>query len=74
MALDDANPAHRAKGCEYNQHFFVRRTFDVLFLFGDRVSNGMKDEIEAAYFLGIPIVARSSETHKWLIEFLHEKK
>jgi len=45
---------------------FERLAFDELWLFGDRISKGMKDEIITARKLGIPVIAKTPETKKEL--------
>ena len=57
--LDDNVPQERAIGFEHNKGFFDRRIIDEVWLYGDRISNGMAQEIEWANRLGIPVVSMS---------------
>lgn len=49
-----------------NLAYFHRRFVDELWLYGDRISPGMKIEIELAHTLGIPIVAKTEPTARGL--------
>lgn len=59
-ALDDAIREERERGIRNNAEYFKRKVFDELWLFGDRISEGMKHEIELAESLGIPVVCKST--------------
>ena len=61
-AMDDSNPIERKRGFENNYQFFKRKSFDVLRLYGDRISTGMINEIQWAAKYGITIVPMTSET------------
>lgn len=61
-AMDDSNPIERKRGFENNYQFFKRRSFDVLRLYGDRISPGMVNEIQWAKKYCIPIVPMTPET------------
>ena len=56
----------RKLGIDYSFAYFRRKFIDELWLFGDRVSQGMKDEIEIARQLKIPIIAQTAATKKEL--------
>lgn len=60
--LDDTVIEHREIGIEANLECFRRKFIDELWLFGDRISPGMWQEILLAREMGIPIVARTEET------------
>lgn len=60
-ALDDTIPEERMRGITNDQEFFSRRFIDELWLFGDRISIGMRAEIEICISLNIPIVFKSKE-------------
>jgi len=48
MTMNDSDPAQRAKGMERNAYYFNTRFVDELHLQGDRISEGMKVEIQLA--------------------------
>ena len=54
--LDDNSPEDRERGIKANVELFERDFIDELWVFGDRISSGMKAEIELAERLKIPIV------------------
>lgn len=62
--LDDANPDQRALGIEANQEYFRRGFVDELWLFGDRISSGMDQEISIAREMNIPIITMSEGTRR----------
>jgi hypothetical protein len=62
FALDDDNPAERLRGIRNDHELFTRGFIDELRLYGDRISNGMKAEIELAKRLNIPVVSMTSQT------------
>ena len=55
QALDDTIPEHRFRGIKNDKEFFERKSFDELWLYGDKISNGMLEEIKLAIKYGIPI-------------------
>ena len=59
LALDDNDPEQRKRGIQNDHEFFYRNVFDELWLYGDKITKGMKDEIELALECGIPVVAKS---------------
>ena len=62
QVLDDKIVEERALGIEANHACLERRFVDELWLFGDRISEGMRGEIELAHKFGIPVVPKTSET------------
>jgi hypothetical protein len=72
--LDDAVEEDRRLGMDANIACFERRFIDELWLFGDRISAGMKEEIALALDLNIPIVAKTEATKKELEELLSAQK
>jgi hypothetical protein len=64
--LNDELIEDRKLGMEANHECFYRKYVDELWLFGDRISEGMKKEIALAYELGIPIIAKTADTEKHL--------
>jgi|ERR1035437_771838 hypothetical protein len=50
-----------------DRQYFRRPLFDELWLYGDHISEEMKKKIALAEKHGIPIVAKTPETHKALL-------
>jgi len=63
-ALDDNNPEERKRGIKNDTEFFKRGFIDELWLYGDRISHGMSEEIKLAHELGILIVPKTENTKK----------
>lgn len=63
--LNDDIVEDRELGIEANLECFHRGYIDELWLFGDRISKGMRQEIELAKELGIPIVSKTEETKEY---------
>lgn len=55
QALDDRIPSDRKRGFENNEALF-KKCVDEVWIFGDKISNGMKQEIEWANELGIKVI------------------
>ncbi|MEZ5195085.1 MAG: DUF4406 domain-containing protein [Bacteroidales bacterium] len=66
LALDDDIPEQRERGIMNNAVLFDKGFIDELWLFGDRISTGMRIEIDAAMHLGIKVVPRTAETREAL--------
>ncbi len=65
-ALDDANPFERERGLR-NGLFMLKKGFiDEIWLYGDRISNGMRAEINICLEVGIKVVCKTIETQKEL--------
>ena len=60
--LDDGVIDDRRLGMEANHECFRRRYVDELWLFGDKISSGMHEEVLLAREFGIRIVARTEGT------------
>lgn len=60
--LDDTVKEDRQLGVDANLECFRRKYIDELWLFGDRISEGVAAEVKLAMELGIPIVAKTEET------------
>lgn len=60
--LDDSVLEDREMGIDANLECFHRRYIDELWLFGDKISTGMKQEIELAKELGIPVISKTPGT------------
>jgi hypothetical protein len=59
-ALDDNNPEERKRGIA-NDTALIRRAVDEMWLYGDRISNGMQAEMELAERLGIPVIDKTKK-------------
>lgn len=61
-AMDDSNPVERARGIKNDTHLMNSGFIDELRLYGNKISAGMRHEIELASANQIPILAMSKET------------
>jgi hypothetical protein len=68
--LNDEVVEDRELGVEANLECFHRRYVDELWLFGDRISTGMRQEILLAQELNIPIIPKTEGTKKDLAEMV----
>jgi len=59
--LDDSVPEERERGIKNDMELFSRKFIDELWLYGDRISNGMIAEIGICEQLNIPVVFKSKE-------------
>ncbi|MEN9338008.1 MAG: hypothetical protein RIQ41_322 [Candidatus Parcubacteria bacterium] len=66
--LDDNNPTDRLRGVSYNREFFKSNFVDEVWLFGNRLSAGMWQEVLWAREFGIPVIPMTRETQLGLIE------
>lgn len=67
-ALDDNNQHERNRGIK-NDIALLRAGFiNEMWLYGDRISNGMKAEIELAKELDIPVISMSRGTRDFTIK------
>lgn len=55
-ALDDSVISERERGIKNDIELFNRGFIDEVWLFGNKISNGMQAEIELAKKLGIPVI------------------
>ena len=62
--LDDTVIEDRELGIEANVECFNRKYLDELWLFGDRISSGMREEVLLAKKLGIPVIAKTEGTNR----------
>jgi hypothetical protein len=60
-ALDDTIPEERLRGIKNDKALLKAGFINELWLYGDRISSGMSDEIETANELGMPVVPKSKE-------------
>lgn len=64
--LNDDVIEDRELGILANIECFYRRYIDELWLFGNRISTGMKEEVILAFKIGIKVVAQTKETKRAL--------
>ncbi len=62
--LNDEVIEDRELGMAANHEHFYRKFVDELWLFGDRISSGMIEEIKLARKMGIPVIAKTRGTHR----------
>lgn len=62
--LKDEVVEDRQLGAEANLECFRRGYVDELWLFGDRISSGMKEEIFLAKKLGVPVIPKTEGTKR----------
>ncbi|WP_167597673.1 hypothetical protein [Leeuwenhoekiella sp. ZYFB001] len=62
LALDDNNPAKRARGLENGRCVLKSGAIREVWLYGDGVSPGMLGEIRLAEALGLPILPKTQGT------------
>ena len=60
--LNDEVVEDRQLGIDANHECFHRGYVDELWLFGDKISTGMKGEIRLAKELNIPVIPKTKET------------
>ena len=65
--LSDSSPEERTLGMNNNLAFFERKSFDELWIFGDKISKGMMIEIRCAQTFDIPILIKSEMITNYLI-------
>ena len=70
--LDDDIPSERAMGLATATEYFKRGMIDEVWLYGPRISNGMRAEVLFAWDIGIPVRAITSETKRDLLEMHKE--
>lgn len=63
-ALDDTVPEERARGIKNNTIILKRKFIDEVRLYGDKISNGMFNEILLADKLGIKVIAMTEGTKR----------
>lgn len=63
-ALDDNVKEERERGIKNDHEFFTRGFIDELWLYGDRISDGMWAEIQLAHDKNIKVVCKTDETRK----------
>ncbi len=66
-AMDDTNPEERARGIKNNTALIKSGVFHEFWIFGPRVSKGIKDEIVLFEEMGLPVIPMSEEIIKELL-------
>jgi hypothetical protein len=74
LYLDDSIIQDRLLGIEANHACFESGFVDELWLYGDRISPGMKEEMRAAVCGGIPIIPRTPQATATFGRVLEEIK
>lgn len=71
--LDDEVVEDRELGFDANLEYFRRGFIDELWLYGDRISSGMKEEVDLALELGIPTILKTESVMRDFIkDFIKE--
>jgi hypothetical protein len=73
IALDDANEEQRDRGIKNSMELFERKVFDEVWVYGKELSTGVRNEIEKAMELGIPVLFKC-EYDIHFLEFSNSKK
>lgn len=63
MAMDDNVPEERERGIKNDMAVLNRGMVDELWIYGPKISKGMKGEIDKAWNMGIEIVAMDPATN-----------
>lgn len=71
--LNDTIKEDRELGVIANLECFHRKYVDELWLFGDRISEGMRGEVVLANKLKIPVIPKTEETKRELEKFYYGK-
>lgn len=72
LSLDDTDPKQRERGMTNNKALLASGVVDELWLYGDRISEGMYEEIRIALSTGITIKGATPQTQKALDEFMSQ--
>lgn len=65
-ALDDSKPQERERGIKNDIALLKKGFIDEIWLYGDRISNGMRAEINICHELGIKVMPKTKETEEQL--------
>lgn len=68
LALDDNNPTERERGIKNDTELLSRGFVDEIRLYGNKISKGMKAEVELGIKRGIAIKTMTPNTHMAFIE------
>lgn len=61
-ALDDSIQSERERGMKNGLSLLKKGFIDEIWLYGNRISNGMRAEINVCYEFGIKVVPKTNET------------
>ena len=61
-SLDDNEPKERVRGLKNGLELFINCRINEVRLYGNNISEGMKEEIELSRFYGIPVRPMTPET------------
>ena len=67
-ALDDTIPEERERGIKNDIALLKAGFINEVWLYGDRISNGMRHEIELAESLNIPVIQKSPSTKHFYVK------
>lgn len=70
--LNDDAIEERRLGIEVNIECFHRGMVDEVWLYGERISPGMKEEVLLAFKLNIPVIPRTPKTERELSEIINK--
>lgn len=73
IALDDSNEEQRSRGIKNGMELFERKVFDQVWVYGKELSTGVRNEVEKAMELGIPVLFKG-EYDIHFLEFSNSKK
>lgn len=73
VSLDDNNPVERERGIQNDIALFERGVIDEVHLYGDKISDGMQQEILLARRLNIPVICTSDDMYALFLDFLKSK-
>lgn len=61
-ALDDSKPEERERGLKNGLSLLKKGFIDEIWLYGDRISNGMRAEIKVCLEVGIKVICKTAGT------------
>lgn len=73
IALNDANEEQRNRGIKNGMELFERKVFDEVWVYGKELSTGVRNEVEKAMELGIPVLFKG-EYDVSFFEFSNKRK
>lgn len=71
LALDDNDLRQRERGIKNDIELFNRGFINEVWLYGDRVSKGMLEEVKLAHKLSIPVFCKTKQTTKDYLKYLN---
>lgn len=72
-ALRDDVDKERAKGLKNGQTLLKTCPIHELWLYGDKISEGMQEEIKTAFILGIPVIPKTWQTQEAYQELYYKE-